>query len=153
MADMALFKRSTTPPAGFAEFDRGRPQWMVNGGDARLHDVEYDLTGEVVGESRREQEIRKILAAYGEAEGGGWVAAYRHALLVPEIGNPHDDKAIAVWVDGLLVGYIPRDEAQTARPSIEAAIRQHGKAFAVECRVLGKDYVSVRLEDHARSGH
>jgi hypothetical protein len=32
------------------------------------------------------------------------------ATLVPEPGNPHDPNAIAVQIDGRLVGYLSRDE-------------------------------------------
>jgi hypothetical protein len=34
------------------------------------------------------------------------------AVLVPDAGNPHDNKAVAVFVDGLHVGYMERPDAE-----------------------------------------
>jgi hypothetical protein len=54
------------------------------------------------------------------------------AMLLAEDGNPHDPSAVSVWIDGLLVGYLPRDQASALRPGLLAAQEREGKPIALE---------------------
>src|SRR6202044_464792 len=54
------------------------------------------------------------------------------AMLLAEDGNPHDPNAVSVWISGLMVGYLPRDQARTLRPGLLAAQEREGKPIAVE---------------------
>lgn len=68
-------------------------------------DDEYEF--EIVGESHYQDELDEICG--GKIPGG-----HDHlcvAYLVPEPENPFDQNAIAVFVDNLKVGYIPKDFA------------------------------------------
>jgi hypothetical protein len=53
-------------------------------------------------------------------------------MLLAEDGNPHDPSAVSVWIDGLLVGYLPRDQASAVRPGLLAAQEREGKPIALE---------------------
>ena len=45
---------------------------------------------------------------------------------------PPRSQRISVWIDGLLVGYLPRDLASTLRPGLLAAQEREGKPIALE---------------------
>lgn len=64
---------------------------------------------DVVGESRYQD---ALIAAVG-AQPTAWHEVMVTAHLVCERDNPHDPKAVAVYVDGKRVGYLPRDHART----------------------------------------
>lgn len=67
---------------------------------------EFDV--EVVGESHYQRALRQIA-------GAGEVRRYCAAELVPEDENPHDDKAVAVFIGGEQVGYLSRSDARAFR--------------------------------------
>lgn len=48
------------------------------------------------------------------------------AVLVPDPGNPYDSNAVAVEVNGELVGFLPRDMARRVQPAIAAFSHAHG---------------------------
>jgi hypothetical protein len=58
-------------------------------------------------------------------------------MLLAEDGNPYDPNAVSVWIDGLMVGYLPRDQARTLRPGLLAAQERKGKPIALEGVVAG----------------
>ena len=78
---------------------------------------------EVLGESRYRDTIRHLAGEHGDAK-----ADARHkALLLPDDANPYEDKAVAVFVDGRMVGYLaPKDalalRQRLARQEIPAAL-------------------------------
>jgi hypothetical protein len=74
----------------------------------------YDL--EVVGESHYLANLRSIA-------GSGEVRQYCDAILCMEDGNPHDSNAVAVYIEGLKVGYLSREAARGYRRQVEP----HGK--------------------------
>lgn len=74
-------------------------------------------TLEVVGESFRQE---NIWAAIGQARTTDRVRADVIAILVPETDHPADRRAVSVWVSGLLVGYLSRNDAELYRPGLEA---------------------------------
>jgi hypothetical protein len=61
---------------------------------------------EVLGESRYSDTIRTLAGSHGDAS-----ADARHpALLLPDDANPYEDKAVAVFLSGQMVGYLaPKD--------------------------------------------
>lgn len=66
----------------------------------------------IVGEAPRQQYIRQLAQRYS----GKFQIALR-----AEPGNPYDSNAVAVLVDGGLVGYLPRDLAPKWQPRVLAA--------------------------------
>lgn len=76
---------------------------------------------EVVGESFRAEAIRQAVADM--TPGMPCVAE-----LVPEPQNPHDPNAVAVCLQGVHAGYLPRQNAAVLSPGIVALSRRHGGA-------------------------
>lgn len=100
-----------------AHYQQGRPRWMHDGHmPAALVDGHEDL--DVVGESRHQDALRSILG--DRARAGEHVRKPIYAMLLTESGNPGDPNAISVWIDGLMVGYLPRAEAERLRPGLLA---------------------------------
>lgn len=56
-------------------------------------------------------------------------------MLLAEDGNPHDPDAVSVWIDGLMVGYLPRGHA--LRPGLLAVQEREGKPVALEGVIVG----------------
>ena len=63
--------------------------------------------------------------------------------LVPEPKNPHDKNAVRVDVDGLPIGYIPRDKAREAKrknwEAIVAAVNAEHSTIGVVLGVTCSD--------------
>lgn len=91
------------------------------------------------------------------------VAGFRHASqilleqlrvgqrveFVPEDGNPHDPEAVAIYVDGRKLGFVPRQQALAIRGLLET----NGIEAAIE-RINGSQerpliYLLARLSPHA----
>ncbi|HEX4733549.1 MAG TPA: HIRAN domain-containing protein [Thermoleophilaceae bacterium] len=68
--------------------------------------LEGDEIVRVAGTSHYQEALRPLSGRKGDEQ----VRVQRVALLVPEPDNPHDPNAIAVTIDGQLVGYLSRDE-------------------------------------------
>ena len=71
-------------------------------------------TLEVVGESRYQDALWQIV-------GGRTLDRVRyetHAVLISEAGNQHDPNAIQVLINGMLVGYLSREDAAAYRPGL-----------------------------------
>ena len=79
---------------------------------------------EVSGESHRQDNLAAI--AGPKSVDGVWCE--RVAELRPEPDNAYDPNAVAVFIDGRLVGYLLRREVATHRRLIDRAIAQHGRA-------------------------
>jgi hypothetical protein len=79
-------------------------------------------TLEVVGESHRQEELWRIV--------GGLRADYVrfdvHAVLVPDPDNEFDPNAIEVRIDGILVGYLSREDAAHYHPGLLRIMQAHG---------------------------
>lgn len=109
-----------------------RPSWMVDGMSVSAFDGDCDL--EVVGESKYQDALWKVV--------GGWrnerVDEDVQVLLIPQVGNPHDENAVGVWVvGGGLVGYLSREFARAYRPGIERLQREHGPGISLYGRIVG----------------
>jgi hypothetical protein len=86
---------------------------MVDGLRATLYSGNETL--EVVGESHYQDNLWAIVGCKPTDE------PIRHrcvAILVAEANNPYDANAVAVWVDGLLVGRLSRADAAEYRPGL-----------------------------------
>lgn len=77
---------------------------------------------EVSGESYHRNAFAQIFTAAGRPLGG---VLMRNAVLVPDPANPYDPNAVAVYVDGLHVGYVPAEAAPRLQPVAIAYARQH----------------------------
>lgn len=72
---------------------------------------EHDDVLSVVGESHYQGELKSIAGEHGERSASKTVVA----LLRPEADNPHDDKAVSIWIEGLKVGHLSSDDARSFR--------------------------------------
>ncbi len=91
-----------------------------------LYGGSHDL--EVVGESHYQDELWRIV-------GGRTTDRVRQevqAVLVAESNNPYDANAISVWISGMTVGYLSREDAAEYRPGLLAlhAKEEHSIALA-----------------------
>jgi hypothetical protein len=135
---MSLFRRKpravTHPadPGNGSSTWRERPAWMQDGAHAALL-VGYDDL-EVVGESFYQDNLRR-LTGYPPPE--EHVREEIHAVLVAEHDNPHDPDAIAVWINGLQVGYLSRENARRYRPGLLAKQQECGKPIALAGVIAG----------------
>lgn len=74
---------------------------------------------EVAGEWYRAENLRTLFTRHAKVSESG--AEIRlPAVLVPDSANPHDDKAVAVFVDDLHVGYMARVDAKKYHAHISA---------------------------------
>jgi hypothetical protein len=90
---------------------------------------------EVVGESFYQDNLWKL--AGGRPLSGERVRQEIFAMLVAEVGNPHDANAIAVWIDGSKVGHLPRGIARLYRPGLLALEDKHNMPVAVSGVIVG----------------
>ena len=115
-------------------YQQGRPAWMREGTlEAALLEGHDDL--EVVGESHRQENLWRLLGGQHRPEVRVRMDVY--AMLLAEDGNPYDANAVSVWIDGLMVGYLPRDEARRFRPGLLALQKREGKPIALEGVIAG----------------
>jgi hypothetical protein len=69
------------------------------------------FTVEVLGESRYRNAIVRLAGQHGDAK-----ADARHtALLLPDDANPYEEKAVAVFLSGEMVGYLAQQDALAFR--------------------------------------
>ena len=62
------------------------------------------------------------------------------AVLVPEPTNPYDANAIAVQIDGQVIGYLPRATAQEYLPGLQRLMSMRGGYMALRGVVVGGGY-------------
>ena len=74
---------------------------------AALVVLEGDDLVRVVGTSHYQDALLDLI---GGRAGDEEIRVQKVALFVPEPDNPHDPNAIAIHIDGRLVGYLSRDE-------------------------------------------
>lgn len=99
----------------------------------------YDLWGsrdwcnqEVVGESHHLRDLQRLVGEVGSGER----ELDCTALLVPEPGNQFDSAAVAVHIEGRIVGHLPREIAGDYRPAL-AELAARGLVARVRARVWG----------------
>jgi hypothetical protein len=101
--------------------------------EAALLEGHEDL--DVKGESYRQENLWRVVGGRHRPEAR--VRKDIYAMLLAEDGNPHDPNAVSVWIDGLMVGYLPKDQAPRLRPGLIAAQEREGKPIALEGVVVG----------------
>jgi hypothetical protein len=94
-------KATTNTPSAISQVSSETHQWDDGGN--------FDF--EVVGESHYQSNLRALAGDHGD-EG---VELECKALLVPDNLNKHDDKAVTVYVNGLQVGNLSREDARSFR--------------------------------------
>lgn len=88
---------------------------------------------EVAGEFYRRSAIRKLFQGENLKQDGG-VELREPATLVPDPGNPFDRHAVAVYVAGLHVGYMERDDAKSYSPALQELASGRGQHLTVASR-------------------
>ncbi len=87
----------------------------------------------VAGESHYQEALREVSGAGA----GGEVRVACTAVLASEPDNPHDPYAVAVRVEGRLIGYLPRAEALAYGPLVRE-VEERGRAPACEAMIAGR---------------
>lgn len=100
--------------------------------------VSGDADVEVAGESYCSDAFEEIFCAADRRWGG---VIIRTATLVPEPENAYDDTAVAVYIEGLQVGYVPRSDQATKSRAIAASA--NGKDLTVLASVWARNENSV----------
>lgn len=105
---------------------------MRDGAQVVLLDGDEDL--EVVGESFYQPNLWHLA---GAQPGKERVREDIYAVLVAEDDNPYDPKAVAVWINGLKVGHLSRENAQRYRPGLLAQQEDRGMPIALAGVITG----------------
>jgi hypothetical protein len=87
---------------------------------------------EVVGESFYQEALRKIAGPTTE-----YVRIPVIGTLLPEVDNQYDANATSVWVSGLKVGHLSRDDAALFRKGLLDLQRRVGSAIALPGFIVG----------------
>jgi hypothetical protein len=109
------------------------PAWMHDGMKVELCEGREDL--EVVGEASYQDNLWRIVG--GRHSPDGHVREEVYAVLAAEPDNPYDANAVAVWIQGLKVGYLSREDARRYRPGLLALEQQHGRPVALAGVIAG----------------
>jgi hypothetical protein len=95
--------------------------------------LEGDELVRVVGTSHYQEALLELSGRTADDE----VRVQKIALFVPEPDNPHDPSAVAVTIDGCLVGYLSRDENKRWLDVVS------GNDVAAEALIAGRAGVPV----------
>ena len=120
-----------------------RPGWTRDGMEVQLYEGREDL--EIVGEASYQDSLWRVVGDRSSPNDRVRMEVY--AVLVAETDNPYDANAVSVWVQGLKVGYLSRDDARRYRPGLLALEQKHGKPIAPAGAIVG-----VGCERTARVG-
>jgi hypothetical protein len=90
--------------------------------------LDGDSLVRVVGTSHYQEALLELAPREADEE----VRVEKIATLVPEPDNPHDPDAIAVTIDGRLVGYLSRDENRRWRDVVS------GHSIGAEAMIAGR---------------
>jgi len=105
---------------------------MRNGAQVVLLEGDEDL--EVVGESFYQDNLWHLA---GAQPGKQRVSEDIYAVLVAEDDNPYDPTAVAVWISGLKVGHLSRENAQRYRAGLLAQQEARGMPIALAGVIAG----------------
>lgn len=110
-----------------------QPRWQPGTHvQVALYEGQEDL--EVVGESHYQGALWQLVGAVPPDER---VREDVYAVLVAEADNEHDPNAVSVWVEGLKVGYLSREDAKRYRPGLLALEAKEGKPTALKGVIAG----------------
>lgn len=115
-------KPPSCPPPGTPVEPWGKPQgWM-----------------EVKGTFAQTPNVRRLLSKHPGWRGeDGAERRDAQVALVPDPANPHDDNAVAVFMDNHHVGYLPREHAAAFHPQLRQ-LQQQGRYLTTTGRIWGK---------------
>jgi hypothetical protein len=105
---------------------------MRDGVQVALYGGDEDL--QVVGESFYQSNLWELA---GASPGKERVREDICAVLVAEDDNPYDPNAVAVWINGLKVGHLSRENAQRYRPGLLALQEARGTPIALAGVIAG----------------
>jgi hypothetical protein len=129
-----LFGRGEQPPdRPFAASWDQRPRWMYDGMKVQLCVGRVDL--DVVGEANYQDNLWHVVG--GRRGAADRVRMEVAAVLVAEADNPYDPNAVSVWVQGLKMGYLSRDDARRYRPGLLALEDKYGEPIALAGAIVG----------------
>jgi hypothetical protein len=118
--------------------DRSKDPEVVPSG-SRSERTPLVMTGgwslEVVGESFRQAELWRLVDP-SQAQDER-VRQSVTAVLLPELDHPQDHNAVSVWVTGLMVGYLSREDAAELRPGLLRLQTRHGRPIALAGVIAG----------------
>jgi hypothetical protein len=90
---------------------------------------------EVVGESFRQAELWRLVDPSQAPDERVRQAVI--AVLLPEVDQPQDRNAVSVWVTGLMVGYLSREDAAELRPGLLRLQARHRRPIALGGVIAG----------------
>jgi tetratricopeptide (TPR) repeat protein len=99
--------------------------------DVALCGGSHDL--EVVGESYYQDALWQVVGIRTKER----VRLEIQAVLVAEDDNLYDPNAISVWIDGMKVGHLSREDAEAYRPGLLALQAREGKSIALRGVIVG----------------
>jgi hypothetical protein len=99
--------------------------------DLVLYDGSHDL--EVVGESHYQDALWRVVGARTMER----IRMEVQAVLVAESDNAYDRNAISVWIGGMKVGYLSREDAEAYRPGLLALQAREGKSIGLRGVIVG----------------
>ncbi|MFC5266104.1 HIRAN domain-containing protein [Kribbella qitaiheensis] len=112
---------------------RPRQETPPQSGAVRFTLLAGDDDLEVVGESNYQEALWGICGA----RKGNRIRHSINAMLVPEPLNPHDANAVAVYIDGHLIGYLDRSTAAQYVASVHSLMARHGSHVGLRGHVVG----------------
>jgi hypothetical protein len=68
-----------------------------------------------------------------------------YAVLAAEPDNPYDHNAVTVWIQGLNVGYLSREDARRCQPGLLALEQKHAKPMALAGVIAGVECEQMAL--------
>lgn len=95
--------------------------------------LEGDELVAVVGEASYQEALRRICGSDRWED----VACDCQAVLVPEPTNEYDPNAVAVQIEGQLVGYLSRGDARDYRPLV-SRLAGEGRVGVCSARIAGR---------------
>lgn len=126
-------RQQPSPAAPTAPPKDERAAWMIHGMKAQLLDGGEDL--EVVGESFHQDNLWQLVGGRHSFEQR--VEVDICAVMVAENDNPYDANAVAIWIDGLKVGHLSRDDARRYRPGLLTLQEAQGVPIALRGVIVG----------------
>jgi hypothetical protein len=109
------------------------PAWKIEVTQAVVLGGSVSL--EVVGESHYQDNLWQLV---GGADRSERVRVKITAVLAAEPDNPYDANAVAVWIDGLKVGHLSREDARLYRAGLLALQEEHGVPVALAGVIAGR---------------
>ncbi|MEA2677011.1 MAG: hypothetical protein QOJ81_1152 [Chloroflexota bacterium] len=90
---------------------------------------------EVVGESFRQAELWGLIRP--DQSQNERIRQSVTAILLPELDHPQDRNAVSVWLSGLMIGYLAREDAAELRPGLLILQTRHGRPVALTGVIAG----------------